>query len=117
MKSRILTVEEFTSSVLEVAAPLPVKPENGEPESARGFERALETARVRRSALERAWESGSGHVGDRSAWEAFNGAVEVLDHDEQSFRTNGSRLTALLDGTLGRRKEAVREAVLALVRS
>jgi hypothetical protein len=84
---------------------------------ARGFERALETARVRRSALERAWESGSGHVGDRSAWEAFNGAVEVLDHDEQSFRTNGSRLTALLDGTLGRRKEAVREAVLALVRS
>lgn len=53
------------------------------------------------------WESGKGHVGDHSAWEAYNGVVEGIDHDENLFpsRSGVFRLGALLNGDLRQKKD------------
>ena len=59
--------------------------------------------------LHHLWEHGKGHVGDHSAWEAYNGAVEALDHDRDLFPTRAGsyRTASLLDGDLAKRKDAV----------
>jgi len=115
LKAARLTVDSFVSSVLDVASPLP--PDLGtfaaEHMTVRGYDMARASAERRRSAIREAWTSGKGHVGDHSAWEAYNGAVEVIDHDATLYRTNGSRVAAMLGGRLLERKSAVLEAVLA----
>jgi len=119
MKSRILTVDEFTRTVLDKAAPLPgdlLTPE-GDHLTTRGYDLAWTAATNRRTAITTAWTSGTGHKGDQSAWEAYNGAVEVIDHDSTLFRTRGSRVAALIAGSLQERKSAVLNAVSSLVHS
>jgi phage/plasmid-like protein (TIGR03299 family) len=119
MKATILSVEQFTKSVLDVLAPVPGKPANladlTGPERA-GFERAEQNAAIRRATLTQKWYEGKGHVGDQSAWEAFNAAVEVLDHDGDLFKVRGSRVESLITGKLAQRKREVLEAVLAIAR-
>lgn len=117
MKARELTPEEFGAAVLDQAAPLPKKaftPE-GDHLTGRGYEAALDAAVNRRQAIEKAWTGGKGHTGDHSAWEAYNAAVEVIDHDTTLFLTRGSRVASLLGGRLRERKAMVLSAVSALV--
>ena len=55
------------------------------------------------------WRSGAGHTGDDSAWEAYNGAVEAIDHDSELWptRSDAHRTWSLLDGELRAAKERV----------
>jgi phage/plasmid-like protein (TIGR03299 family) len=116
MKARILTVEEFTNSVLDVASPLPgdLGTVDTDHLTVRGYDLARRASENRRSAISTAWESGKGHKGDHSAWEAYNGAVEVIDHDADLFRTRGSRVASLLSGRLLEAKGSVLNAVAGL---
>jgi phage/plasmid-like protein (TIGR03299 family) len=115
LKATRLSVDAFVRSVLDVAAPLPKDPGSFEAEhlTARGYDLALAGAERRREALREAWTSGKGHSGNHSAWEAYNGAVEVIDHNSALYRTNGSRVASLMSGRLLERKAAVLNAVMA----
>jgi phage/plasmid-like protein (TIGR03299 family) len=116
MKETILTVEQFTKSVLDKASPLPKELHSIETEhlTIRGYDLARKRAEERRQAIERAWTNGRGHVGDHSAWEAYNGAVEVIDHDSELFRTKGSRVAAMIGGRLLEAKSEVLNSVASL---
>lgn len=116
MRSRILTVDEFVKSVLDEASPLPGKAFTPDADhlTARGYDLAVAASEKRRDAIRHAWTDGAGHKADHSAWEAYNGAVEVIDHDSELFRTRGSRVASLLGGRLLERKSAVLNAVAAL---
>ena len=118
MRDTFITVEQFTKSVLDTAAPLPGKvfTVDGDHLTSRGFDAAMEAAEARRTAITRAWHGGKGHKGDGSVWEAYNGAVEVMDHDTELFRTRGSRVASMLGGRLADRKAMVQHAVMALVK-
>lgn len=72
-------------------------------------ERAIAAYEKRRDELVRLWHAGTGHMGDSSAWEAYNGLVELIDHDTDAFPivTREDRLEALVDGRLAQVKEAV----------
>ena len=116
MKATIITVEQFTKAILDVAAPLPPKAftPDGEHLTTRGYDAAYEAAERRRDAISVAWEKGKGHVGDHSAWEGYNGAIEVIDHDVKMFRTNGSRVASLIGGRLAERKQLLTNSVAEL---
>ncbi|OFV89547.1 MAG: hypothetical protein A3J75_05060 [Acidobacteria bacterium RBG_16_68_9] len=114
MKARILTVDEFTASVLDTLAPLP---EASDVASSRGFTAAMNRAETRRTTLRLHWEGGRGHAGDHSAWEAYNGAIETLDHEEGVFTVRGSRVESMLMGRLQDQKQKVADAIYALCRN
>lgn len=118
LKERILTVEQFIESVLDVVSPRP------EAEYGQGGSlltggpitnvRAIENANARRNEISRLWEEGDGHKGDHSAWEAYNGVVQAIDHDEVLFPTRVSRVESLLVNGLSEKKQAVLESLLSL---
>jgi len=118
LKDRILTVEQFTSSVLDIAAPLPEKAFTlrGQHLTGRGYDAAYEAAESRRDRISYMWHNGAGHHADNSAWEAYNAAVEVIDHDADLFRTRGSRVAALIGGRLVQKKTEVLNALVTLSR-
>lgn len=118
MKATILTDEQFRALVLESAAPFPPKPlvPEGEHVTVRGYDHAVAVAEQRRAAISSAWREGIGHVGDESAWEAYSGAVEVIDHDTKLFLSGKSRIRSMMTGRLGERKEAVLVSLLQHVR-
>jgi phage/plasmid-like protein (TIGR03299 family) len=62
----------------------------------------------------RLWTEGQGHKGDHSAWEAYNGLVEAIDHNTKLFPTRGGcwRTASLMDGSLRRRKQLALTAVV-----
>jgi hypothetical protein len=116
MKARILTVDEFVKAVLDNASPLPkdLHTVEGNHLTVRGYDLARKSAEIRREAIRDAWTNGKGHVGDHSAWEAYNGAVEVIDHDSTLFRTRGSRVASMIGGRLLEAKSSVLNAVAVL---
>lgn len=118
LKNTIISVEQFTSSVLDVAAPLPEKAFTlrGNHLTGRGYEAAFEAAEARRDRISYMWHNGAGHSADNSAWEAYNGAVEVIDHDNDLFRTRGSRVAAMIGGRLVAKKTEVLNALVSLTK-
>ncbi len=70
---------------------------------------ALEQAHTKRNHLRDLWFNGAGQTGDGSAWEAFQGMVEALDHDQlwQPRKVGVNRVQAQLVGGLGRMKRTV----------
>lgn len=118
LKATIISVEQFTQSVLDVAAPLPAKNETVDTQhlTIRGFDNAMEAAMDRRGRITDMWERGAGHIGNHSAWEAYNAAVEVIDHDSDRFKTRGSRVAAMIGGRLVQKKEQVLNALVTLSR-
>jgi hypothetical protein len=97
-----------------VALPLPDPSEAKSPRGKKVMETKLAAALQNRDIVSRLWTSGKGHTGDGSAWEAYNGLVEAVDHDETAFPTRrGSRTEALMIGTLGDIKDRVGEALMA----
>jgi hypothetical protein len=68
--------------------------------------------------ITRLWTEGDGHIGDHSAWEALNGAVQALDHDRDLFPTRAGsyRTASLLDGILAQTKQRVTENLVTYVR-
>lgn len=118
LRERILTVEEFTKHVLDVVAPLPPKAFtlDGNHLTTRGYDAAYEAADARRTAIRHAWTDGAGHDGTPNAWFAYNGAVEVIDHDSTLFRTRGSRIAAMIGGRLVQAKTNVLNELVALTK-
>jgi phage/plasmid-like protein (TIGR03299 family) len=98
----------FARTVLDVAAPDPRLHKGWNPE-ARLANVVLDRWATKRATITRYWTDGTGHTGDHSAWEAYNGLAEVLDHDTELFPTRGGvyRTQALLMGRLGSIKQAV----------
>lgn len=68
----------------------------------------------RAEAITYTWEHGAGHEGNGSAWEAYNGLVEVVDHNKQLFpaRSGVYRTASLLDGVLAQTKTKVLDRIL-----
>lgn len=118
LKRTPVTPEAFAYCVLDVAAPDPRLNPRWNPE-ARLANVVLERFEAKRAELRRAWMHGSGHAGDGSAWEALNGLVEVVDHNSELYPTRSGvfRTQALLDGGLGRIKQAGANRLVAYARS
>jgi phage/plasmid-like protein (TIGR03299 family) len=114
LKRTTLDAATFARCVLDVAAPDPTKNPRFNPE-ARMAGVVIERAVAKRAELARAWRQGSGHTGDGSAWEAYNGLVEVIDHNSELYPTRSGvyRTQALLDGALGRIKQTVVNRLVA----
>lgn len=118
LKQTIITVEQFTKAVLDTLAPLPADGDEFARVKAvmskRGFDTMMNRALDRRAALTNLWIGGKGHTGDGSSWEAYNGAVEAIDHDNELFPVRGSRVEALAFGRLVDKKEKVLRNLVAL---
>ncbi len=106
LRETILTEAQFRNLVLEVIAPDPRKHPRWNP-AARQAGAVLDRAEKKWGRLEYLWTEGAGHKGDRSAWEAYNGAVEALDHDVELWplRSGVYRTASSMGGTLRRLKE------------
>jgi phage/plasmid-like protein (TIGR03299 family) len=105
LKKRILTEAEFRTLVLDVAEPMPKAPAN--PKDRPRFATTLAKVEGRRNRVTALWERGTGHVGDHSAWEAWNGLVEALDHDPDTYKVRGSRLKSIIYGSIADRRQRV----------
>lgn len=108
LKERKLTAEVFTRDVLDTLFKIPT-PDKFPTE--RGFDIAFNRTMMIRTKVTDMWREGSGHTGDESAWEAYNGLVEVLDHDEELFRC-ANRLHHLANGRFSGMKEKVYRRLL-----
>lgn len=111
MRSRILTQEEFTAAVLDVIAPVPVRDGTGKLDAT-----VIARAEEKRNAVTALWTGGKGHSGDLSAWEAYNGAVEAIDHGVTLWKTGSldARAVSLTDGPLAALKSSVWQSVYDL---
>lgn len=108
LKAVHLTDEDFRNLVLNVAVPDPREQKRFNPE-AKLAELVVDRYEEKTKEITRLWTEGKGHSGDKSAWEAYNGLVEALDHNAELFPTrDGSYRTAsLMGGRIGRSKTAV----------
>jgi phage/plasmid-like protein (TIGR03299 family) len=114
LKATFLDEALFRRLVLDVALPLPVL-EPGASDRARTlYQTRTEKVTARRTEVRRLWTEGTGHKGDGSAWEAYNAAVEALDHRADLFPTRDeSRVAGLILGRLGEVHEAVLDGLVA----
>lgn len=108
LKETFLTEAQFKESVLDVVTPDPRCSERFNPE-AKLADLVVQRHETRVGEITRLWTEGAGHTGDRSAWEAYNGTVQAVDHNTELFPTRGGtfRTQALLDGRLASLKETV----------
>lgn len=82
---------------------------------ARQANAVIERYERRATEVTRLWREGKGHAGDDSAWEAYNGLVEAIDHNDDLFPTRSGvyRTQALLEGTLRDQKQAALSSLVA----
>lgn len=113
LKATTLEQEEFRRLVLDLVAPHPAANPRWNPE-ARMAKSVLERAEKRRDELTRLWTQGAGHVGDHSAWEAYNAVAEAMDHNADLWPIRGGvyRTASLLDGTLRQAKDNTLQALV-----
>lgn len=82
---------------------------------------ALERASEKRMEIRTLWDDGAGHAGSGSAWEAFQGAVEWIDHAGSALVGSSDRdvrrVTSLHDGGLGRTKNRIARGLFAYAAS
>lgn len=112
LKSSFLTDAEFKTLVLDVVSPDPRESKKFNPE-AKLADLVIERHERRVNLVTHLWRNGKGHRGDHSCWEAYNGAVQAIDHDTDVFPVRGGawRTQALLDGKLASLKQHVLENV------
>lgn len=95
-----LSDNQFSELVLDNVAQFPTDPQAYA--SANRYKGAVQRVEAKREAVRDLWFDGKGHSGNGSAWEALNGLVEALDHNEAgAFRTpkNGGKIASMLVGT------------------
>jgi hypothetical protein len=116
LKRTVLSEDDFSRLVLEVAVPLGllerIREQARDTLRSAWVDRLTERSRARRAEIRRLWESGAGHQGDRSAWEAWNGLVQWADHSA-SAAPEAARIGRLMTGELGRTKRQVFAHLLA----
>lgn len=80
---------------------------------------ALRKAGRKRREIKTMWTKGEGHAGDQSAWEAYNGLVQVLDHSRtwEPNRSNSSRAKSEFSGKIGNSKSKVANRLVRFARA
>ena len=111
LKNVTLTPAEFDTLVLDPVAPDPRTNPDWTP-STPSAEAALERALGKRYEIRRLWTDGDGHTGDSSAWEAYNGLVQAVDHGTGLFPVRFERTRSLLDGRLRDLKRTCKHRLL-----
>ena len=113
MKAKILDGPSFIDLVLEACYPVKHLEEKIQRRDGSAFTvTSLEKSGEKRNRITDLWENGAGHTGDHSAWEAYQGAVEFLDHDTEALPSNGNRVQSLMDGSLKKAKSKVFRGLL-----
>lgn len=111
LKRATLSPDDFDSLVVDPVAPDPRADPEWRPSNAQA-EAALDRALRRRAELRRLWREGDGHVGDQSAWEAYNALVQAVDHGDAHFPVRSQRTLSLLDGRLRNIKRSCKRRLL-----
>lgn len=108
LRAHHLDTALFRSLVLDAVAPDPRTDPQWNPE-ARMAGAVVERWERKTTEVTRLWLKGDGHTGDGSAWEAYNGAVQALDHDRELFPTRSGvyRTASLMGGALAQIKQRV----------
>lgn len=102
LKETTLTASAFRSLVLLPSIGVhPTRRRGWNPE-ARQAETVIDRYETKGAELVRLWEKGDGHTGDSSAWEAYNGLVQCVDHNTDMFptRTGVYRTGQMMHGYL-----------------
>lgn len=112
LRQTTLDEREFATAVLDVIAPMP-EPRRGEIKRDTSY--VVDRAVAKRARLRQLWTEGTGHVGDLSAWEAWQGAIEALDHHRDVFPVAEGQLgPSLLEGAIATKKAEVLDSLLSL---
>jgi len=116
LKASKLNEEAFSRLVLEPAVPARALERwamrRSDSQVSSTVERLLEPLKAKRTEIRRLWEGGAGHRGDRSAWEAYNGLVQWVDHSPSASRDE-DRIEGLMTGNLRLTKRRVFAQLLA----
>lgn len=115
LKETKLTASQFRACVVVPALGVhPTRRRGWNPEATQA-ETVIKRYEKKGAELVRLWEQGKGHTGDASAWEAYNGLVEAVDHNDDMFPTKSGvyRTAAMMHGYLRDMKD---RAVTELVR-
>ena len=114
LKRTYLDEAMFRQLVLDTAVPLKDEPRGSTDRSKKIHETKQDALNDRRIKISAYWTDGKGHTGDQSAWEAYNGLVEAIDHDRTAFPTRReSIIEAQLYGGWGEIKTKVMTKLLA----
>lgn len=114
LHSRILTEKEWQTLVMDKVQGDPRTFADFDPKGSHS-DSVVARYTEKRNALFNLWHNGKGHVGDNSAWEAYNGVVEAIDHNVGDlFPTRTSRARQLMPGgRLFSVKDEVYQSLLA----
>lgn len=114
LRHRFLDETMFRELVLKAAVVDPRTQPQFNP-SARTAEAVVDRYERKVSRITQLWTAGKGHTGDRSAWEAYNGLVEAMDHDRDLWPVRGGawRAASFLDGEIARTKGRVLQRLVA----
>jgi phage/plasmid-like protein (TIGR03299 family) len=97
LQSVLLLPQEWERHVMDVVQVDPRRAVDFDPTSAQA-DAVVGRYEIKRTLLETLWTSGDGNVGDHSAWEAYNGVVQAVDHSLDTFPVRTSRVQQLLPG-------------------
>lgn len=114
LKATHLDTALFRELVLNTVAPDPRQSPRFTPE-ARMADAVVARWEQKVELVTHLWTGGKGHTGDGSAWEAYQGTVEAIDHNTALFPTRSGvyRTQALLDGKLRQLKQQVLQSLVA----
>jgi phage/plasmid-like protein (TIGR03299 family) len=115
LRRTYLTQEQFERAVVQPVAPDPRLSPRFNPD-ARLAEMVVQRWERKRDAIQRLWREGTGHTGEPTAWYAWQGLIEAIDHQPELFPTRGGtyRTASLLDGALREHKLRTFQNLLAL---
>lgn len=116
LKQRILSVEEFTKSVLDEIAEMPkIEKEDKTTHS----DSVIARVENKRNRLTNAWETATGNTGNHSAWEAFMAVTELCDYSDElvKVRKTSSRLQSMINGPISDIKQRVLNNLVELARN
>jgi hypothetical protein len=107
-----LTRAQWKTLVADIAVPDPRQDPSWNKDAPRA-ELVIERYKSKVTRLFNLWNTGTGHTGNGSAWEAYNGLVESLDHDTDLWKTRNpeARALKLTDGEYAKTRTAVFNAL------
>lgn len=116
LRSTQLTRQQWKALVADVAVPDPRLSPDWNKDAPRA-ELVINRYKEKVSRIFGMWANGSGHTGDGSAWEAYNGLIESLDHDTDLWKGRNveNRVLSLTDGPLAKVRQNVFQSLMAHV--
>jgi len=114
LKSATLDNRSFVDLVLEATIPVRQLEERiMRRDGTKLTETSLAKSGEKRNRIRHLWTDGRGQVGDHSAWEAYQGVIEFIDHDKEALPKSSNRVQSLMDGTLKKAKSNVFRNLMA----